>query len=232
MDYSIRYPSMFEHDTKLLRIVILPKLLIASDRMDDVGLLWGKHPIENSADLNTAFYLALITKNASLMRAVASSNVRRSRNDEPFLAPTADLPALAAVYAKLFDRDLDLFTEYRKLAESAWAEAKQVGPAPPGMKAEEPEHRRRLAAAWMLFHLERIRMQLYGPGNGHTTPEVFLDRAAALVSRECQPRTWRLIQSLRAGGPACSDQERAGQLLRSEHPYVCKLVEAMEARSG
>jgi len=229
IDHAITYPSMFAHGAELIRMVHLPKLLIAGGQMEKLGLLWDKRAIENSADLNTAFHYALATKNAALMRAVASSNVRRSRTDDPFLAPTAELPALAAVYAQLFERELGLFREYRKLAESAWAEAKLVGPAPPGMKEEEPEHRRRLAAAWMLIHLERIRRQIYGPGNMGPAPEVFLDRAAVLVSRECQPRTWRMIEALRAGKPACSDRERARQLLRTEHPYVCSLAEVMEA---
>lgn len=230
LDYSLKYPSMFAHDFELIRLETLPKLLIVSDRMNDLGMLWGKRAIENPADLNTAFHYALSTKNASLMRSVASSNVRRTRTQSPFLAPTAELPALAAVYAKLFERELDLFAEYRKLAESAWAEAKLVGPAPAGMKEEGPEHRRRLAAAWMLVHLERIRMQIYGPGNMGPAPQVFLDRAAALVSRECQPQTWRMIQSLRSGKPVCSDKIRDDQLLVDEHPYVCKLIDPMGAR--
>jgi hypothetical protein len=229
LEHAITYPGTFAHGAEVIQRAHLPRLLIASGQTDKLGVLWDDRAIENSADLNTAFHFALSTKNLPLMRAVAASNVRRTRTEEPFLAPTAELPALADLYVKLFERPPDLLTEYRKLAASALAEAKKIGPAPAEMQEERPEDRRRVAAAWMLFHLERIRMQLAGPGNGHAQSGIFLDAAAALVSRECQPRTWRLIQSLRSGKPVCSDRESDGPLLRAEHPYVCRLVEAMAA---
>lgn len=228
LDQAIKDPSMFSYNTEYIRRVELPQLLIVTDRIEQLGLLWNKRAIENSADLNTAFHLALGTQNASLMRTVASSNVRRTRTQRPFLAPTAELPALAGLYVKLFERAPDLSTEYRKLAASTFAEAKRLGPAPAGMRNERPEDARRLAAAWMLFHLERIRMRFQGPGNARAAPKKFLDRAAALVSRECQPQTWWIIEAIRSGKTACSDRESEERLLRSEHPYVCKLIESME----
>lgn len=228
VDHAIAYPSIYKHTAELIGFDSLPKLLITSDRTEALRLLWNAGSIENSADLNTAFHLALSTKNASLMRAVATSNVRRTRTQTPFLAPTADLPALALLYVKLFERSPDLLTTYQKLAGSALAEAKQVGSAPLGMQEEGPQHRRRVAAAWMLFHVARIGSQLSRPGKSRAESRAFLDKAARLVSRECLPRTWHLMQSLRSGKSTCSNEEGAGQLLRSDFPYVCKLIQETE----
>lgn len=232
LDQAIEDPSMFSYNMEYIRRVELPQLLIVSDRIEQLGLLWDKRVIENSADLNTAFHLALSTQNASLMRSVATSNVRRTRTQRPFLAPTAELPALAALYVKLFERSRDLSTEYRKLAANTLAEAKRLGPAPVRMRDERPEDARRLATAWMLFHLERIRLQSQTPGNARAAPEIFLDRAAALVSRECQPQTWWMIEAIRSGKAACSDRANKEHLPKFEHPYLCKLIEPMEQYSG
>lgn len=229
LEHGITYPSVFSASAKYIEHVELPRLLIVSGRAEHLDLLWNKRAIKNSADLNTAFHHALNTKNVSLMRAVASSNVRRTRTQGPFLAPGAELPALAALYVKLFERSSDLTTEYRKLSAITLVEARRAGRARARMQDEGNEDRRRLAVAWMLFHLERIRMQLPETGKGRAQPGELLDTAARLVSRECQPRTWQLIESLRTRKSVCWDGQRAGTLLKSDHPYVCKLVEPMEA---
>ncbi|WP_129794059.1 hypothetical protein [Sphingosinicella sp. CPCC 101087] len=166
-----------------------------------------------------SFHRALRGRDADAMREIAAGGPQRE--SQPILAPIAELPELAALYAALFDQGDGLEAALDRLSRTAAARAAALARAPDDRQREQRRgDRERISLAWLYFHLARIAAQV--PGRGGSSAG-YLAQGASLLSAPCQPRMLEYFRSIARGQSPCE----GGDLAEEVDVYVCWLPEAI-----
>ncbi|WP_129794060.1 hypothetical protein [Sphingosinicella sp. CPCC 101087] len=211
--------------TDLMRLASheLPKLYILTGNWYDLHSLRQEYRVvlgrSPQFDVTLRFHAALFERDSGAMREVAA--LASPSGAEPFLAPVAELPELAALYAELFEGGDGLDAAFDRLDRTAAARAASLAAEADDRQTEERSgDRERLSLAWLDFHLARIASRRPGrsaSAAGH------LARAADLVSPRCQPRTRLYFRTLASRQSPCDGND----LDERVDVYLCWLPEAI-----
>ncbi|WP_129794057.1 hypothetical protein [Sphingosinicella sp. CPCC 101087] len=201
----------------------LPKFYVLTGNWRALGSSRGEYQAvlgrRSPLDPVLRFHQALRERDSDAMREIAVGGPLRET--EPFLAPVAELPGLAGLYAQLFEGGEGLETAFDRLGRSAEASAARLSRgAGERQSRERPGDRERLSLAWLNFHLARVGSRI--PGRSESSAG-YLTKAANLLSPACQPRTLEYFRTIASGKPPCDGEA----LVEEVDVYVCWLAEPM-----